>query len=56
VSFDSPLWICDDVGGSGELDRSAGLQIATDAEAARLLHEEHDWDAAAVADALLKKQ
>ena len=53
-SFDYTAWICDDVGGAGEPDRSTGLQIATDEEVARLLHEEHDWDAAAVVDALLK--
>lgn len=46
-------WICDDVGGKGEEDRATGLQLATDAEVARLLVE-HDWDADAVVAALLK--
>ena len=53
-SFDYTLWICDDVGGAGEADRCTGLQIATDEVVARLLHEEHDWDAVAVVNALLK--
>jgi hypothetical protein len=52
-SFDYTAWICDDVGGQGEADRSTGLQIATDETVAQLLHEKYDWDATAVVEALL---
>ena len=52
-SFDFTPWICDDVGGQGEQNRSTGLQIATDDTVANMLHNEHDWDADAVVHALL---
>lgn len=52
-TFDYTHWICDDVGGQGEDNRSTGLQIATDETVAQLLHNEHDWDADAVVHALL---
>ena len=52
-TFDYTEWICDDVGGKGEEGRSTSLQLETDAQVAKLLRENHDWDADAVFRSLM---